>query len=305
MSFGVIVLGNGGGVVTAPTGNTNFAIVPGLDASAVSDAHLTPDPIGDILSNFPYWLLDCGPETAIRLCGGTLPHARPLLKNLMGILITHTHTDHTGGLAMIAWRGHFIEKIRPKLVYAVDCEDMLMQQLVELHGWASPGLIHALRRAPTLHDFFDLQCACPATLTGLGTMMATPREVNHNIFGTINGEFRGFPGVSWGVHVDDSDTRVLFSGDTAVPLPRDLVAAHTATFHDVQFYDDGSPSAVHCPYEELAASMPDHVQRSTVWLSHYTAPSWAVSEDGGFRWAQQDTIITVANGKVTHERRPA
>jgi len=294
-TLGVIVLGHGGGVPIGSAGNTNFALVPGLTQEDV-ESHWDGDDerlVTDILRNHPYWLLDCGTETVARLCGAydreepRLPE--PRIQNLQGVIITHCHNDHVAGLIPLAWRTHFVEEMRLPVIVSRYAQEILEQQLVELR-YTSHDHMEALGHAPgdrqdvPLSTYFDLRYqevpTKPVFLGGLGVEFFW---VDHGIM--------GFP--SFGVAVEHEGTRVVFSGDTAVPIPP--VHFQYPVFHDCQFYKDiGSLNIVHCPFAALKV-VPNP---GKVWLTHTTGPS---QEAGamGFHWARKNSVLAFSEERVT------
>ena len=305
MATTIIVLGHGGGVAMAPVGNTNFAILPEVGADEVNERATGSKTWGQVvhemLQRYRFWLVDCGPETALRICNALEPQfdVPAPIQQLQGIFLTHCHTDHSGGLPTVAWRTRFIEDTQPALYVGTACVDMLQQQLVELDGSGSPGLIHQLRHSPTAHDYFTFTTCgdrVPTQVHGSAGMQAIYRTVDHNIFRPVQNDLWAFPGYSVALVLGD-DGVAVFSGDTAFPLHASCMRDATVTFHDCQFHDAGGPSAVHCPFRKLADEV-SPAERGNVWLSHCTVAAGSEAVGSGFNWAKQGSIIVLDRGEL-------
>ena len=286
-----------------PKGNTNFAIVHDLTTDGIYEQLTgTPDDpesrgpggiVDTILANNQYWLVDLGPETMLRICQEETGAA---VRNLQGVIITHAHADHSGGLASLAWRTFFVEKTRPVLVFAEECEEMLHHQLVELSCGSSPGLLRQLDREVGLRDFFLMHAMARGGggVSYFGPLAVRRMVASHNIWRAEDGHIRPFPGVSVSLSFAGDGGKVLFSGDTAVPISG--VDAYDLTLHDCQFYlDPPDGNEVHCPYSLLKDAVAPAV-RDKIWLSHTEVPE-SVFKDG-FRWASKDTILILDKQKV-------
>lgn len=220
----VVCLGCGGGIPMVREdksflGNTNFAIVK-HDSLADSKS---------LLQNNPFWLVDCGPETVLTLV------KNDAVKNLQGIFLTHIHTDHTGGLASLAYRLKFIEKFKVPLLVPSEIIPLLTQQLVELFYLGQEG------DPSDLQTFFDVHLLGP-DISYAGLVPPWPFKVT---FFPVDHSIPNFP--CFGIRLTTlSSKQILFSGDTAFPVKGE--SDTTVIFHDVQTY---TPKGVHCPYSEL------------------------------------------------------
>lgn len=292
MALGILALGHGGGVPgpvkgtpVGNHGNTNFALIPNFDKGwldgRMGNTPGTPewsgpfDRIADLLGKFPFYLIDCGPETALRLCG--VFDEVPVVHNLEGIFLTHTHDDHSGGLKSLAYRTRFIEGTKPKLIFPVDLEGLLDRQMAELDylNPTVPGQEHGIQffydtSRHVLHNVFKAE--------GF-KMQAFP--VDHNCF---NHKGEPFPAFGYTV-TTDTGKKVVFSGDTAFPIGNLELWDAELIVHDVQFYAPHNPAAahqsyVHCPYTQLRDWTPPK-HRHKVWLTHtgHTLPP-EVKADG-------------------------
>ena len=300
----VIPLGTGGGVVMGPQGDTNFAIVPNADPAILAEAKrlgTSPEDVATrVLAGSSYWLLDCGPQTAGWLCGGyggvvTPELSHVLLNNLKGIIFTHAHTDHMGGLAMLMWRFIFVEKIQPAIIAHYELETAIRRMTDEIRYWNGAQLTTLLggdsfevtpkykeRFRPELEQFLHLRWATTG-YTGLTSAFDKIElfRVDHNI--------DGFPafGVKFVPH--ESDVNLVFSGDTCRPLPAELLLdSANEVFHDCQTFNLDKATAVHCHLDWLKAAVPVESRANRVFLVHTrTQP-----EDlGGFEWAPRFKIL--------------
>ena len=305
MALGILALGHGGGVpgphsgIVGTHGNTNFALIPDIDLDWVkkmigpvqfarADGLHVGHIMNELLAQQPYYLIDCGPETALRLCGvfGSTPCAH----NLKSIFLTHCHDDHSGGLKALAYRTRFIEKYKPTLVYPEELRQLVLNQTDEFN------YLNASAKGSDcgLGSFYHvIQMPRDSTFAMHGEsnllFKINPFPVNHNCFSP---EGKPFPAFGYTITTPSGKT-VLFSGDTAFPTGMGNFAADLIV-HDVQFYNDGSKGDhVHCPYAWLRdAAAPAY--RSNFWLTHtgHDLPP-EVKADGFAGLLQQGLLLTV------------
>ena len=88
-----------------------------------------------LLFRQPFYLIDCGPETALHLCG--VFGDKPVASQVKGIFLTHTHDDHSGGIKSLAYRTRFIENTKPILGYPPELDDLIDRQTAEF-GYLNP-----------------------------------------------------------------------------------------------------------------------------------------------------------------------
>jgi ribonuclease BN (tRNA processing enzyme) len=275
MAFGILALGHGGGVprpipgtpVGHDAGNTNFALIPDFDFDwldgRMQNIPGTPMWSGnhrtwELLRKFPFYLIDCGPETALHLCG--VFRDGPAARNLEGIFLTHTHDDHSGGIKSLAYRTKFIENTMPTLYYPTELTEILQSQMAEFAylNPTVPSSEHGVR------FFYNLCPIGDTSVVGFDNFHIQPFKVSHNCF-----NHKGEPFPAFGYQVTTpGGKKIVFSGDTAFPIGN--VELHDADLliHDVQFYNDGSKNDhVHCPYAKLRDWTPPE-QRHKVYLTH-------------------------------------
>lgn len=291
--IGIYAFGHGGGVPGAipgtpvgNAGNTNFAIIPDLDLEEVTNVETRYSKGWEVaaclMTIHPYYLIDCGPETMLHLCG-VMGGRQSVAGNLRGIFLTHTHDDHSGGIKSLAYRTKFIEQEKPFLAYPYELWPLLKQQMAEFR-YLNPT-VHAQDRGP--HFFYYLAATNRVTLSGNMEVQAFP--VDHNC---VDNEGKDFPAFGYTL-TTGANKKIVFSGDTAKPIESKFFTEADFIIHDVQFYNDGSKGDhVHCPYAWLRDAVPPE-HRHKVLLTHtaHDLPPEAVQD--GFRLLKGGTLIMV------------
>lgn len=271
MSISVLTLGHGGGVpFDNDAGNTNYALFSDLDCFESAFLDTKPTMLS-LLRTHPYVLVDCGYETLQLL----LQAGSDALRNCKAIIITHAHSDHTGGLASLCWRLKFVEKITIPLWTTPDVRCFLDSQLIELEFMGDGTVHHWTHVLPvnlTQHNQHKNLSESPSE-----NLMWILFDVDHNI--------EGFP--ASGVSVFDSSLcQVTISGDTAFPVED----ASDLVYHDVQFYaPELKPNVVHCPYPLLKSTFTEERCARTLLAHSMPSPQYL---EGFFGHAQKGSLTT-------------
>lgn len=280
MSTLIITLGHGGGVpMGTGNGNTNFAVVPGYNNDLLSESGQSAEGrVRDILAHYPWYLVDCGPETMLWLCSST-EFDSPVLANLKGIFITHTHDDHCGGLNSLAWRLFFVQKACPVPLYTAEGNiNGLVCRLFELKFMNSRVLSDRHRTQELLEGAPSWPTRFPLDAFYVANSRDSARfgEDNEHRFEwfPVDHNIVNFPSYALRMKLDSGREfnahRVTFSGDTAYPLAQSLIDHSDAVYHDVQTYlDPPDGYEVHCPLSSLSAAVPEESREKIIVL---TAP---------------------------------
>lgn len=215
-------------------------------------------------------LIDCGTtalESLSQLEGfEDAPHHK-----VDGVLITHIHADHVGGLEELAFRNYFLEDKR------------------KIDLFISPALLPT--RSGQAGDGTDLWENClkgglqhiqdaesnplRATLdTYFNVVMSNKFQIRESSFTLFKTEH--VPGkTSFGFYItetnegsEDNPTMTLFSADAKI-LDSSLYNLADVIFHDCAFFPK-YPSTVHTHFEELC-ELPLEV-RKKIKLMHYGDP---------------------------------
>jgi len=304
MTLAIYAFGHGGGVPgplegtqVVPAGNTNFALIPNFDPEwldgRMSNVPGTPlwfsteeahtHRMRELLSKHPYWLIDCGPETALRICGAL--GSKPLTRNLQGILLTHLHSDHCGGVASVGYRTKYYEHHKPQLLYPEHLHSLALEVFREFE------YVNLKATERGLEAHFQVKQLDKKGAVDLGGFTLDWIPVDHNCFLANK---MPFPACGYRVATPEGKV-ILFSGDTAAPI--DTLAARMLqdelVVHDVQFYNNGSQwDHVHCPYGWLRHCVPAE-KRGQVLLTHtsHALPEQAVQD--GFRLLEGGSLIVL------------
>ncbi|MGI9322148.1 MAG: MBL fold metallo-hydrolase [Pseudomonadales bacterium] len=232
-------------------------------------------------------LVDCGTR-----CPQALHDDAGLsVAQLDNYLITHSHSDHIGGLEEVQLSNRYVQKRKPSMVITPEYEKILWEQSLRGGSELSEGQPLAFR------DLWNL--LSPRLLDGY------PRETFEIDLGPINIKMPRtlhFPDsaaswqeCAWSCAVI-LDERVLFTSDTR--FDPDLIHSFDemfnfeCIFHDCQMFTGG----VHASIHELA-TLPDAIRRKTI-LMHY-GDNWQdfipLADKAGFHsWAKQGHTYTFA-----------
>lgn len=231
-------------------------------------------------------LIDCGSR-----CPQALHEAGLSLRQIENYLITHSHSDHIGGLEEAQLTGRYVAKRKPRMVITPEYEAILWEQ--SLRGGSEWSEAEPL-------GFRDLwEVLQPRKLDGY------PRETFEADLGGINLKMprtlhfpdtaKSWQDAAWSCGVI-LDNRALFTSDTR--FDPELIEGYDARFnfecifHDCQLFTGG----VHASIHELA-SLPAPIRRKTV-LMHY-GDNWRefipLAKKAGFHsWARQGHTYTFA-----------
>lgn len=231
-------------------------------------------------------LIDCGTDIRHSLAEHRLA-ARNHGPAIDAVYISHSHSDHIGGLEYLAFTSYFSgapEKI--KLFAAAPLLTGLWEE--SLRG----GLACIQGKSMRLHDYFDCREVGPNALfcwEGIAFQLVPMPHI------LVGNEVRYSYGLLIG-QGDGDDYAAFLSTDSQ--FRRDLVSRLAgrvgAIFHDCE--TTAGKSGVHAHYEELR-TLPAAI-KSKMWLYHYhPAPPFAPEADGfkGF----------VKKGQEFHMRLPA
>lgn len=186
-------------------------------------------------------------------CGATAPRALHALDvsldRIDGILISHIHADHVGGLEEFAFRLKYTYQKRIKLFVPVPVLSLLWNHC--LRG----GLENAAEGLDSLNDYFDVVALAPETAVelfpGLSVRLIPTKHIP------------GKP--SFSMLLND---KVFYSADTQFDYSLLVHLYETGQceyiLHDCQF---ASPGHVHASLDELL-TLPEPVQKQ-VLLMHY------------------------------------
>ncbi len=213
-----------------------------------------------VIKGDDHLLIDCGTR-----CPQALSELGIGVTDIRNLLITHSHSDHVGGLEEVAIMGRYFSKRKPLMIINETYQHFLWE--MSLRG----GCGHNEKTAHSLLTFEDyFEALRPQRLPQYR------RETLHAKLGAIDIKMlrtKHIPDSSpdwqssfWscGVIIDD---RVLFTSDTR--YDEDLVTVYDkefkfeALFHDCQFFTGG----VHAGIDELNALPADIKKR--IYLTHY------------------------------------
>ncbi|QQO41357.1 ribonuclease Z [Bacillus phage 015DV004] len=195
-------------------------------------------------------LIDCGHSVPKGLADKKISW-----ESIDGILITHTHADHIGGLEEAALYNKFVLDNRKIDLFVPEA---LVKSLWDesLKG----GLKYGDDRDLTLYDYFNVHPVFTDYYEKIG------RDNHGEIFMVNTNHVWGMKSYAVGL-IDRGERKVFYTSDTVFDKKLVSFAAfkgYERIFHDCQLYTGG----VHASLEELLEGIPEVVQRR-VMLMHY------------------------------------
>jgi len=244
------------------------------------------------------WLIDCG-STALQ----SLHELGVDPLDIDGVIITHIHADHTGGLEELGFRGLFLgPNKRFKLIcpedllpsYSSDYTDVSLPDLWK--NSLKAGMMHiqderGYAEEADLETYFD---PTPVVVNKSRFSFGTPAftlgdsDVGCSFMKTAHVPEK----VSMGLHIrSESGTKIYFSADsTGSYLYSNCFEQFDLVFHDCMFMPK-YPSTVHTHFEELSEF--DQKTREKIYLMHYGDPSGAPEDLLGMRLAERHKTYEV------------
>jgi ribonuclease BN (tRNA processing enzyme) len=220
-------------------------------------------------------IVSCNSFRLLVDCGVTAPRSLHRLgiplDHFDGILITHLHADHIGGLEEFAFRMKYGYKVKPKLYLPEPLVRPLWEHSLK-GGLSDPG--QGLNRLEDYFHIVEIPENRPIPLSDGFRIEAIP---------TLH--IPGKP--SYSLFVNDS---LFYSAD--VQFDRDLIdlAYYSRQckylLHDCQLF---GPETVHATLDNLL-TLPDEIQRA-VYLMHYNDEMEAfIGKTGSMTFLIQDQI---------------
>lgn len=187
------------------------------------------------------YLLDCGIKTPQALHNMGIE-----LKDIEGVIVSHIHADHTGGLEELGFMGKFVLNKKFKLFISDDLVDPLWNNSL------SGGMEDDTDGKRSLGDYFDISLFNDLDKFEVSGLSILPIKTVH-----VNKDKPSYSFIF--------NNKVFFSADILFEEELLLTLDSMETiFHDVQFFKGG----VHCSLDELE-TLPENI-REKIKLMHYS-----------------------------------
>lgn len=222
-------------------------------------------------------LITCNGYTFMIDCGITAPwslHQMNVpLSSIQGVLITHLHADHIGGLEEYALRMKYVYQIRPTLYIEAGLIEPLWEHSLKA------GLNNTVEGPCDLDNYFDI------VLLKAGHRSEIQPGLTIELLRTHH-----YPNMeSYSIIMND---HLFYSGDVTFDESMLLHIANNRNcahiLHDCQLEGSG---IVHTTLSQLL-TLPNEIQRRT-WLMHYgdTMPTF-IGKTGDMTFLEQHRIYT-------------
>lgn len=186
--------------------------------------------------------------------------------NVKNLLITHSHSDHIGGLEEVALLGRYVSKEKPRMIITKEYEEILWN--FSLKGGCAFNE-RKINKYLEFSDFFESIRPEKIMDTPMPILNIDFKNINFKLFQTSHipdssKDWRDSH-LSYGVIIDNT---ILFTSDTK--YSEDMIYGLLNEFkeikfifHDCQFFSGG----VHASYQELL-NFPVDI-REKMYLTHY------------------------------------
>ena len=213
-----------------------------------------------IIKGNDHLLIDCGTR-----CPQALGELGIGVTDIHNLLVTHSHSDHVGGLEEVAIMGRYFSKRKPLMIINETYQHFLWEMSLRGGCGHNEKSAHSLL---TFEDYFEILRPRRLPEYRRETLQATVGAIDIKMIRTkhIPDSSPDWQSSFWscGVIIDD---RVLFTSDTR--FDEDLLIEYDkkfkfdAIFHDCQFFTGG----VHAGFEELN-TLPGDIKKK-IFLTHY------------------------------------